>query len=243
MKIEVDHESPIPLHVQVEQLLRELIKQPLYADGGFLPKEVELAKKLGVSRNTIRQATNKLENLGLIVRKKGVGTRVAVPKISTDLSEWHSFTQEMHYKGISFENLNTEIAWVKPKAAILEALGLKAGIEVLKLTRLKGLNQSPIVYFESYFHPRIGLTGKEDFTKPLYEIIEQDYHLVPSTSYERIKAVTAAGIYEKLNLQPTDLILLRERIVTDRGDKPLEYNIGHYRADQFTYEIAIKRPV
>ncbi|MCG8523163.1 MAG: winged helix-turn-helix domain-containing protein, partial [Pseudomonadales bacterium] len=57
--------------------MRKLIELPKYKKGEFLPGEVELAQKLGVSRNTIRQATNKLEYEGLIIRKKGYGTKVA----------------------------------------------------------------------------------------------------------------------------------------------------------------------
>ena len=42
-----------------------------------------MSKKLGVSRNTIRQAINKLASEGLIERKKGVGTKVVTERIST----------------------------------------------------------------------------------------------------------------------------------------------------------------
>lgn len=70
MELKIDHKSPVPLHVQVEELMRKLIEMPEYQQGGFLPREVELAKKLGISRNTLRQATNKLEYEGLLVEKR-----------------------------------------------------------------------------------------------------------------------------------------------------------------------------
>ena len=101
MAFQIDHKSQLPLHFQVEELLRKLIDLPEYQSGQFLPGEVELSKQLGVSRNTIRQATNKLEYEGLIVRKKGYGTKVAENSMNTQLSNWHSFTQEMNQKGIS----------------------------------------------------------------------------------------------------------------------------------------------
>ncbi len=66
----IDHNSKLPLHVQVEELFRKLIKMEAYKKGALLPKEVDLANLWGVSRNTIRQATNKLEHEGLITRKK-----------------------------------------------------------------------------------------------------------------------------------------------------------------------------
>ncbi len=42
--------------------------------GSRLPPERELAEKLGVSRNTVREALKRWEALGIIVRKKGSGT-------------------------------------------------------------------------------------------------------------------------------------------------------------------------
>ena len=73
----IDHKSPVPLHVQVEELMRKMIEMPKYQNGELLPNEVSIATQLGVSRNTVRQAINKLVYEGLLVRKKGVGSRVA----------------------------------------------------------------------------------------------------------------------------------------------------------------------
>jgi Transcriptional regulators len=42
--------------------------------GSRLPPERELAEKLGVSRNTVREALKRWEALGIILRKKGSGT-------------------------------------------------------------------------------------------------------------------------------------------------------------------------
>src|SRR5258708_34507172 len=96
MQLRTDHQNKIPLHLQVEELMRKLIASPEFRNGAFLPKEVELANRLGVSRNTIRQATNKLEYEGLLSRKKGEGTKVAEKKpLSTGLDPWYNFKQEM----------------------------------------------------------------------------------------------------------------------------------------------------
>lgn len=240
MELKVDHQNPLPLHLQVEQLLRKLIELPEYKNGAFLPREVELAKRLGVSRNTIRQASNKLHNEGLIIRKKGVGTKVAKKNITTNLSEWHSFTQEMTSKGIPFKNLKLSIEWVKINKAIANFFDVEVGTKILKLSRLKG-DSEPFVYFESYFHPRIGLTGEEDFQRSLYEILENDYHTVPSVSREKIRAGIAGDFAELLEIDKTEPILIRERFVSDPGDRPIEYNIGFYRNDKFTYSIEITR--
>jgi GntR family transcriptional regulator len=56
------------------------------------------------------------------------------------------------------------------------------------MERLRGVEKGPIVYFISYFHPRVGLTGKEDFSRPLYKMLEEDYSTVVSVSKEEISA-------------------------------------------------------
>ena len=50
MHTKLDHTSPLPLHAQVEGLLRDLISKKEYQDGKLLPNEVDLAKLLGISR-------------------------------------------------------------------------------------------------------------------------------------------------------------------------------------------------
>jgi len=242
MELSIDHNSPLPLHYQVEELLRKLIELPEFKDGGFLPKEVDLAKRLGISRNTIRQATNKLEYEGLLVRKKGVGTKVSQNTLTTNLDSWHSFTQEMSEKGVVFVNFLIETKWVKADAKIAAFMQITEETEVLCLVRLRGFEDGPFVYFESYFHPRVGLTGKEDFARPLYDIIEQDYHVAPAISRERIRAKSASAITAKrLRIKRGDPVLVRERFVSDPGNRPIEYNIGFYIAEKFTYAIDIKR--
>lgn len=242
MKLTIDHQSPIPLHAQVENLLRQMIELPEYQDGGFLPKEIDLARQLGISRNTLRQATNKLEYEGLLVRKKGVGTIVAKKTVTTHLQHWHSFTQEMNERGVQFKTYSLNIEWVEADEKLASFFKVEEQTRVLRLSRVRGDDAGPFVYFESYFHPRIGLTGTEDFTRPLYEILEDDFHVVPSLSKEKIKARLATSITAKrLSIAAGDPVLVRERLVYDPGDRPLEYNIGFYCADKFAYTIDIKR--
>ncbi len=242
MNLKIDHRSPVPLHAQVENLLRELIELPEFKNGGFLPKEVELAGKLGISRNTLRQATNKLEYEGLLIRKKGIGTKVRQNTVVTQLQQWHSFTQEMNEQGLKFKNYLLNVEWVEANAKVSVFFNVPENTKVLKISRLRGDGEGPFVYFESYLHPRIGLTGKEDFSRPLYEILEEDYHAIPSLSKEKINARAASSVTAKrLQIKQGEPVLVRERFVYDPGDRPLEYNIGFYNADRFTYNIDIKR--
>ncbi len=242
MVLEINHESVIPLHVQVEELLRDMISHPEYNNGKFFPNEVELAKRLGISRNTLRHSLNRLVYEGLLIRKKGIGTRVANKTVTTQLDNWHSFTQEMNEKGIPFKNYEIDVAWVEADPAIAKFFAVPEKKLVLKMDRLRGLDKAPIVYFTSYFHPRVGLTGKEDFSKPLYKMLEEEFSTIVTVSKEQIKArIADEWLSSKLNVKEGDPILVRKRYVLDPGGRPVEYNIGYYRADSFTYSIEIQR--
>jgi GntR family transcriptional regulator len=242
MELQIDHGSPLPLHVQVEELLRKLIEMPHYVKGEFLPREEYLAKQLGISRNTIRQATNKLEYEGLIVRKKGLGTKVAAKTVTTQLDSWHSFTQEMNEKGIAFTNFQIEARWEEINEKVARVFNLPEKSLVVKLSRLRGDADGPFVYFESYFHPRMGLTPDEDFTQPLYELLENKFNTPVKLSKEQIRARKSTAITAKrLRIPPGEPVLIRERFVYDPGNRPVEYNIGFYNAEKFTYSIEIRR--
>ena len=70
--------------VGITQSLREAIIRGSYAKNERLPPERELAEAFGVSRNTVRQALQNLEEERLIVRRTGSGTYVSFrPDVSS----------------------------------------------------------------------------------------------------------------------------------------------------------------
>ncbi len=243
MDFKLDQNSPVPLHAQIEEYLRKLIVKKDYKSGDkFLPKEVTMSKKLGVSRNTIRQAINKLVHEGLIERKKGVGTKVVTRKISTRLDNWISFTKEMRIQGIEVVNYLVNIALVDAEDEAYKALGVAKTKKIWKLEKIRGSKKAKYLYSVSYFHPRIGITGDENFITPLYELLEKEHDTIVSTSKEKLRAIKAdSKIATMLDIGKDVAILKRERLVTDIGDRPVEYNIVYYHTDYFTYDIDIKR--
>lgn len=54
-------------------------------------------------------------------------------------------------------------------------------------------------------------------------------------------AVRKGIVAEKLEIEPTDPILIRRRCVYDVNGRPVEYNIGYYRADSFSYTVESER--
>lgn len=244
MKITLNHNSPVPLHIQIEEQLRIAIKSEEYQKGVKLPNEMDLSKQLGISRSTLRQSINKLVFDGLLMRKKGVGTFVKKTSVSSKAQNWLSFSQEMKALGIETKNYELHLSWVKPTEELCLFFDIKNDVKVLKLERLRGNNEFPFVYFISYFNPRIGLSGNEDFSRPLYDILGQDYNSIAKLSKEEISAISAdAMLAEKLELKTGEPILKRKRFVFDPGSRPLEWNVGYYKADSFTYTLEFERDI
>ena len=242
VRLQIDHNAAIPLHVQVEALLRNLMSQPDYQDGRLLPKEEELASRLGISRNTVRHAIQRMVHDGLLIRKKGVGTRVADRRFSTRLDAWASFTREMNEKGIPFENLRQSVSWTFVDADVAKRLQIPGKTRALQLERIKGLNGEPIIDFVSVFHPRLGLSENANFSKRLYQLLEEDYAVVAKYSAEEISATAATAKQAKcLKVKKGSPLLVRTRLVMDPGRRPIEFNLCYYRADRFTYTIEIQR--
>lgn len=241
MKLVIDHQSNIPLYLQAEELLREMIEMPEYQEGKLLPNEIDMAKELGISRNTLRQATNKLVYEGLLIRKKGVGTVVAKP-VDSKAKNWLSFSQEMKSKGVNVVNYSLKLTWVEPEPEVFNFFGLDEPTKVLKMERVRGGENGPFVYFVSYFHPRVGLTGEEDFDKPLYTILQEEYSVVAKLSKEEITAQAAdTALSKTLHIHVGDPILKRKRFVYDPGRRPIEYNIGYYKSDSIVYTVESER--
>ena len=228
--MKLDPNSEKPLHIQAEEVLRKLIESEEYKNGKLLPNEVLLSEQLNISRNTLRQAINKLVFEGLLVRKKGHGTKVVKKGIIGGVKNWLSFSQEMKMLGIEIKNFELHVSFKK------------ASEEICTFFNIDPEKGTKFVSFISYFNPSIPLTGDEDFTQPLYGILENKYDIIVKTSKEEVSARLAGEyIAEKLDIKSSDPILIRKRFVYDINGTPIEYNIGYYRADSFTYTIEAER--
>ncbi len=86
-----------PLYQQVADDLLVLMRQGAPHD--LLPSEPRLAKRYGVSRGTVKQALDLLEQRGLIYRHQGKGTFIAEPRILRAGLNVPSFSEDIRERG------------------------------------------------------------------------------------------------------------------------------------------------
>ena len=68
---------PASLHETVQEAIRTYIMENNVRPGEALPPETDLARQLGVSRNSVREAVKALESLGILEARRGSGLFVA----------------------------------------------------------------------------------------------------------------------------------------------------------------------
>lgn len=240
--LRIDRRNVLPLHAQIDALLRDLIQLPKYAEGALLPDEVTLSRQLGVSRSTLRAGMQKLIYEGLVERKQGHGTRVARPPLQSGVAEWHSLTGEMRSHGIEVHNYAMSLDLVNPSEEVRNALQLKNDRPVWELRRLRGWSGERVVLTHAWMHPRLGIKGNEDFTQPLYEVITQVSGIVAVRSKEDITACLADDeLSEALKVEIGSALLLRKRITLDAHDEPVEVNVNWYRSDIHSLKMDLRR--
>src|SRR5664280_2197755 len=81
LRINLDRASPVPLYYQMAKAIEKDIETGALAPGQRLENEIALAGRLRVSRPTARRALQELVDLGMLVRKRGVGTQVAPARV------------------------------------------------------------------------------------------------------------------------------------------------------------------
>ena len=243
-KNKLTHLKGRPLHIQAEEILRQMILEKEYSDGKLFPIEVELSKTLGIARNTLRQAIDRLVYEGVLIRKKGYGTYVAPKSVLGNARNWKSFSQEMRAMGIEVRNFETSLGSKPAPRTCSGFFNVEERSPLMCLERLRGKPDYPFVYFVSFFNPDIPLRQDEDVEAPLYDTLRQKYGVVVKTSRELLSAQCAGReIAEKLGIKENSPVLVRERFVYDIDNRPVEYNIGYYRADSFTYSIVFTNEV
>ena len=221
----------------VENYLRQLIRQEPYCSGEFLPTEMQLTEELGVARNTVRTAMDKLVREGVVTRKKGVGTQVNRAPVVTNLSKWHSFAMEL---GDRIRTERREVTMEAVEGEQARELGVLDGQQVICLKRLKASASESVALLVSYFPRELNISADETFEGKLYEVMEEKYHVKPVRSCEEIGAMMAAGEVAKyLNVGRDVPILFRKRRVVDEYGGLIELAYAYYRADRFVYQIEL----
>ncbi|MGE5398700.1 MAG: GntR family transcriptional regulator, partial [Chitinophagales bacterium] len=167
----LDLQSPLPLYVQLREIIRKKIEGGSWAIGEQIPGEHDLVNQYGVARATVRQAIMDLVNEGLLYRKQGKGTFVCRARRQDTIEPLVSFTAEMTARGLTPGAVVLQIGDAQSLPEnVAYVMGIKTNI--LYLERLRTANNITIAMEYSYLrkdHVK-GLT-EEDLSASLYQLL------------------------------------------------------------------------
>jgi len=148
----------------------------------------------------------------------------------------------MAAKGIQVKNFRLTYRRVPPSAEAASALQLNRTAEVWRLDRVRGWNDKPVLQSTSWFHPRLGLKGDEDFSTTLYSTLEKATGVRPHHAREEFLATAADAQRARLLRVPVGTpLLLREHTVFDPGNRAFEFAEVRYVSSRFALTMELRR--
>lgn len=245
MKSPINRSSPIPYYVQVKELLRDWIKQGKWKTGDQLPGEHELCATFDVSRPVIRQALSELTAEGLVTREKGKGTFVATSKIKEGLVQrLTGFYQDMTAQGYTPVTHVLQQEVVPANAEIAGYLHLRVGDSVVKIERLRFIEDEPIVLVTTYIPLHIcpALEHEDLSYQSLYTFLENDCGITIAYGRRMVEAVPASKyVAQQLHVRKGAPLIMLDSVSFMSDGTPVEYYFAYHRGDRSQFEVELVR--
>ncbi|TJY02380.1 MULTISPECIES: GntR family transcriptional regulator [Lactobacillus] len=235
---------PSPKYLEIQNLLLQRIKNGDYQEGQLIPKEVDLAEQLNVSRPTVRHAIRNLVQGGYLERRKKRGTIVTQTKIKQQFTHViESYNTEIQNNGLVAKTQVLNFSTEKANDEVAEALTIKPNTEVYKLVRLRSADNKPVVFVITYLPiAQLPDLQKIDFTHhSLYsELAKAGLEITHVSRKIEVHPATE----EEAQLLETDIkapIFYFHTIGFTKDHRALEYSIASYRGDLNYFMVEIDK--
>lgn len=147
----IDKSSPLPLYIQLSQLIENKINKGQYLEGDLIPSEKALCERYDISRLTVREALNTLKQKNLIATRPGIGNYVLCNKpVDRDLLGMYNFDlqieasgHENHVELILFDHQYQSVV-------IAKKLMLQPHEHLIRVVRLRSADERPL-FIETIF--------------------------------------------------------------------------------------------
>ncbi len=225
---------------RMQVLLANLIAT--IAPGERLPSEPSLAKSLGVSRATLREAMRTFEAQGLIRRRQGIGTFVVGPArvIETGLEVLESIETLSQKMGLRVTMGDLTIQQQLADLNSAGKLAVTPGTPIVTISRVIHTENRPVAYLIDTL-PEVVISQEDlkvDFNGSILDhlIASKNFDIANSKTF--IHAVAApAAIARALEIQRGDVLLLFEAFLYDRNVNVLDYSYSYFLPGYFRFQI------
>lgn len=234
-----------PRYMRLQRLIREAVDTHRIAVGAALPTEREMVEEYGISRVTVRKAIDGLVHEGLLERRQGAGTFVAVQdqpddghRVEKSFSIMSSFSEDMISRGRAPGNswIDRSEGLVTPEEAM--SLGLSPGSRVLRFHRIRYADGETMA-LERAVLPGWALPSADVVDESLYAALEAVGHR-PVRALQRLRAVGFSAEHaDLLGLKEGDPCLFIERRAFLPDGRLVEATCCYYRGD--AYDLVVEQ--
>jgi GntR family transcriptional regulator len=229
----------IPAYVQLKESLLEKIRKGEFPVGGLIPSERELADTLKISRMTVRQALNELVLDGVLVRERGRGTFVTIPKL--EQKNIMSFSDTVRQKGLEPSATVLRFETLEASKALCAVLDLEKGEKIYNLKRLRSAGGIPVAIEQNYipekYCPKL---DQYDLTSSLYNIFKNNYSFNISF-VDHVITSSKPGKEEKELLSISGSVPILKVTCTNYTENNLKlfFEESVYRSDEYQYNMRV----
>jgi GntR family transcriptional regulator len=230
-----------PLYVVVKDKIRSLVDSGYFKPNSKLPREIELAEMLNVSRNTLREALKQAQMEGWVTQKHGVGTFISGRStVDQGLEVFESINTMGKRRGwsTSTEDFSTETVAADSKTA--SALRISEGSPLYKISRVNIWDEKRVAYVEDYIP--INLVNFEDlkkhFTGSVLDYIIEIGKPKIDYAWTNISAMLVGkDLADKLHVSPNEVVFLAEETMFSTDGEPIGFSLNYMLTHLFRYHI------
>jgi len=210
--------------------------------GEKLPSEPKLAKILGVSRATLREAMRTFEGQGLIRRRQGVGTFVVGPiqVIETGLEVLESIETLAEKIGLDVKMGELEIQRIEADEYYAKNLSVELATPLIRISRVINAENRPVAYLVDVLPESI--FSQEDleagFTGSVLDRLIESKKINLSISKTVIQAEAASSsIARALQIQRGDVLLFFKAHLYSTDGNIIDFSYSYFLPGYFRFQV------
>lgn len=209
--------------------------------GQRLPSEPDLAKQLGVSRATLREAMRSFETQGLIRRRQGSGTFVVgkVQALDSGLEVLESLETIAKRMGLEVSVSDLSIETVTADADLAALLNTSEGTKLTRVRRVIRADNRPVAYLVDTL-PEDVLQTKDlpaDFHGSVLDFLLNRGDPL-TTSRAEVSAIGAsADVAKPMEIQRGDVLLHFRSQLFDSNGRVVDYSLSYFIPGYFHFHV------
>lgn len=238
----LDTQSNVPLYKEVEREIMQSLARGEWKPGDRLPSEPDLAERFGVAVFTLRAGIQKLVDSGVLLRRQGKGTFVALHSVRPLRNQYlRIYSNDGHKAVWDRELIHVERGRATDDVAETLQLGPSGSdrtvFEVLFLLKNEG---GTVAFVESKLvrklFSHVTESALRTATGNLYGVFQEKFGVNVIRIDEQVRAVKAGKTAARwLDIDAGEPMLRIERVAYTYNDVPVEFRTYNVRADSYYY--------